>query len=132
MLLVLSLVNVSNFPKLNSSFDDKIKHFVAYFIFGLCWGVFFKTAKYKNIFAKVFLFGLTFGLIIEVLQYTLTTYRSFDIFDVAKVLLIFPESILVIRLANCLGEILKSVISIAFSFKYDFTLPLTKLAADLK
>ena len=82
ILLVLSLVNVSSFPKLNSSFDDKIKHFIAYFIFGICWGIYFKISNYSKFLVKVFLFGLTFGLIIEVLQYSLTTYRSFDIYDV--------------------------------------------------
>jgi len=60
---------------------DKIGHLMAYFIFVLIWFFFFFCSKKRNkVFSKSILWaallGFLYGLLMELLQGTLTNYRS--------------------------------------------------------
>lgn len=84
-LTFLSLMKLTNVPDIGVSFGDKIFHFLAYFVLAFLWfGAFvynFNFGKRKAItYASIF--SVLFGIIIEMLQYLLTTYRSLDIYDV--------------------------------------------------
>ncbi len=65
--------------------SDKIGHLVAYFFFVLIWFVFLWFAKWQYSFKKSILIavcvGLVYGLLMEVLQSTLTNYRTADWLD---------------------------------------------------
>ncbi len=101
-LLILSLVKIGPVvPKLGSDFDDKIYHAIAYIIMGFVWGVYFLRASIKNYLFQSFAIGALFGIIIEVLQVTITSYRSFDLFD-----------ILANVIGLCLGLVIVSVLKI--------------------
>lgn len=80
-----SLIDPKNLPSINFSFSDKITHGLAYAILSLSWclALFFK-AKSKNQKINQFLliFALVvYGIFIEFLQQGLTTYRTFDYYD---------------------------------------------------
>ncbi len=79
---ILSLISLTGIPSLGSTFDDKIYHFGAYMIFVLIWYNFFSNTsfKFKILFSAAIAFA--YGIIVEVLQGTLTTYRTEDIADV--------------------------------------------------
>ncbi len=69
-------------PKTEVSFgnSDKVYHFFAYFTLTICWLFSFykkSTLKYFIVIACI-----AYGIIIEILQYTLTTYRTGDYKDV--------------------------------------------------
>lgn len=100
LLLLLSLIKIGSvIPKLGSDFDDKLYHATAYIIMGFVWGVYLLYQSNKNYILLSFLIGGLFGIIIEVLQVTLTSYRSFDFFDIIANLL-----------GLCLGLILVSIL----------------------
>ncbi|WP_338731854.1 VanZ family protein [Mangrovimonas cancribranchiae] len=67
------------------SFSDKIFHFLAYALLTFLWMRAFifhlKMLKQKAIRSSL-LFSIIFGIIIEVLQMTLTSTRSFDFWDI--------------------------------------------------
>ncbi|WP_223267151.1 VanZ family protein [Polaribacter sp. IC073] len=68
-------------PKYDISIShlDKWQHCLAYFTLSLSWlfAVYKENKKYLIVFACV-----VFGIIIEILQHTLTNYRTGDYFDV--------------------------------------------------
>ena len=100
ILLLLSLIKIGPvIPKLGSDFDDKLYHATAYIIMGFVWGVYLLHQSKSNYILLSFLIGTLFGIIIEVLQVTLTSYRSFDFFDIIANIL-----------GLCLGLILVSFI----------------------
>lgn len=76
----LSLIKM---PKLNVTIKfghlDKIQHCIAYLCLSLSWLVSTKKRIKKFI---VVLLCIVFGMIIEVLQHTLTSYRTGDVLDV--------------------------------------------------
>ena len=83
ILLLLSLIKIGPvIPKLGSDFDDKLYHATAYIIMGFVWGVHLMHQSKRNYILLSFLIGALFGIIIELLQVTLTSYRSFDFFDI--------------------------------------------------
>ena len=83
ILLLLSLIKIGPvIPKLGSDFDDKLYHATAYIIMGFVWGVYLLHQSKRNYILLSFLIGALFGIIIELLQVTLTSYRSFDFFDI--------------------------------------------------
>lgn len=83
ILLLLSLIKIGPvIPKLGSDFDDKLYHATAYIIMGFVWGVHLLHQSKRNYISLSFLIGALFGIIIEVLQVTLTSYRSFDFLDI--------------------------------------------------
>jgi VanZ family protein len=78
----LSLRKIESFP-INLSNSDKIYHAIAYFILALTWLLSFPISKEKNKVKYIIAFGCVFyGIIIEVLQTTLTTYRTASFLDV--------------------------------------------------
>ena len=62
---------------------DKYVHFIFYFCFTIFWLTYLQKRKY-NIWNEilVLLFAIGYGILMEVLQGTLTTYRSPDVLDV--------------------------------------------------
>ncbi|WP_298882573.1 VanZ family protein [uncultured Polaribacter sp.] len=75
----LSLMQV---PKTQLSFtsSDKVYHLFAYFTLTICW--LFSFHKKPSIKFKIVIACIVYGIIIEVLQHTLTKYRTGDFYDV--------------------------------------------------
>ena len=74
----LSLIKTNNFPKIAISNIDKLYHLIAYFSLTFSWLLALKKSKYKY---KVLIGSLLYGIFIEVLQTTLTVYRTGELFD---------------------------------------------------
>ncbi len=78
----LSLTKVPESPIILSS-QDKIFHAIAYFVLALTWLLSYPISRQKNKIKYAIAFGCVFyGIIIEVLQTTLTTYRTASFLDV--------------------------------------------------
>jgi len=77
-----SLVNTGGLPNLGSDFDDKIYHSFAYLVFSILAYNYFRNRqnKHRIVFAGSIVF--VYGIIIEILQYTLTHNRTFDLNDI--------------------------------------------------
>lgn len=92
LITTLSLITIEKTPEfvLQLPFKDKVVHFIFYFVFVVLWSFSLKdkTSNFKN---KTLFIAVFYGIIIEVLQYALTTNRAADIYDV---------------LANTLGALL--------------------------
>ncbi|HLV14339.1 MAG TPA: VanZ family protein [Xanthomarina sp.] len=99
-LVVVSLVklDLSSVKDVVPSFSDKIFHFLAYALFTWLWfNTFyfkFNFGKIKGIFTTIVI-SITFGIIIEVMQWLVTSSRSFDLLDI---------------LANTLGVLLAAIL----------------------
>lgn len=79
---VLSLIKAPESP-IKISYQDKIYHAMAYFTLAITWLFSFPISKRKNTVKYTIALGCVFyGIIIEVLQTTLTTYRTASFFDV--------------------------------------------------
>ena len=82
----LSLIQLSDTVQ-SSFFDfengDKVQHFIAYTTLGLSWFFAIKRAR-KNWATRMTIVGacIFYGIIIEVLQTTLTSYRTADYKDI--------------------------------------------------
>ncbi len=81
-LAVFSLIRLSDMPSLGFSFDDKIYHFVAYFIFTCIAYNFFRQTKLTQSLLIASVSVTVYGIIIEVLQLAMTTYRTLDVYDI--------------------------------------------------
>jgi VanZ family protein len=65
------------------SVSDKIYHFIAYFLLMLSWlYAFFKKDKFQQNVKYIILGCLIFGIIIEILQGTITSYRTASYLDI--------------------------------------------------
>jgi len=95
-LTIVSLISLSSVPSLGSSFDDKIYHFIAYFILAFLWVTYFKPTKKRQIILIVFVCNILFGAILELVQHQLNSNRTYDNLDL---------------LANCLGVIIGTIIA---------------------
>jgi hypothetical protein len=85
LILYLSLANLGKIDIINISASDKVYHAGAYFVLALLWFLFFylKKQSFSNSVNFLIIGSLIlFGIIIEVLQYSLTTYRTLDWWDV--------------------------------------------------
>ena len=82
LLIIGSLSNLTDVPKRSIEFQDKIIHFTAYAL--LCFVLFlmFESYKIRNTLKYSILVSIVFGAAIEFLQLNLTSYRSFEIFDI--------------------------------------------------
>ena len=87
-LSILSLVHLTEIPKLNTGYDDKIAHFVLYAGLCLFWFMSLHTLKSKSSLVLASLLSIGFGLIIEILQGIVSIHRTTEVFDLV---------------ANCLG-----------------------------
>ena len=85
---ILSLVNLTDVPKLNTGYDDKIAHFVLYAGLCLFWFMSFHALKSKSSLVLASLLSIVFGLVIEILQGIVSIHRTTEVFDLV---------------ANCLG-----------------------------
>ncbi len=79
--ITIAYLSLMKMPKLEVSFSnlDKLYHLSAYFTLSLCWLLSFyrkPTLKYVIVISCII-----FGIIIEVLQATLTVYRTGDYKD---------------------------------------------------
>ncbi len=82
VLTIASLIHLGGVPSLGSSFDDKIYHFIAYFLFTVLVYNYCKVRQFKNANVISAVVVIVYGIIIEVLQQTITSYRTLDIYDV--------------------------------------------------
>lgn len=95
VLTIFSLVHLSDMPSIGYSFDDKIYHGLAYFVFTLIAYNFFRQKRIANAIVIAVVSVSVFGMVIEVLQYTLTSYRTLDSYDI---------------LANTFGALISAVL----------------------
>ncbi|WP_299364882.1 VanZ family protein [Winogradskyella sp.] len=96
LLVVVSLVNLRGVPSLGSSFDDKIYHFLAYFVLAVLWITFFKQKNKKFRLLVVFASIILFGIFLELVQHQLNSNRTYDTYDL---------------IANCLGVLVGTLIA---------------------
>ena len=85
ILTLSTLVKTEYLPQPSYSFSDKIAHAAAFFLFACIWFIaslgIAKKAAYNYLLVVIASVSVIYGILIEVLQYTLTTYRSFDELD---------------------------------------------------
>jgi len=79
-ILYLSLFNISE-TKVDISIKniDKLFHATAYFFLTFSWFLAYRHQNKKNI---ILIACIIFGIIVEILQSTLTSYRTGDFFDI--------------------------------------------------
>ena len=83
-ILALSVLNISGLPKLQISHEDKLYHFVAYFVLNSIWLLALsrkigdQLKKYLWVPSSI----IVFGIIIEIIQESMTDSRAFDVFDI--------------------------------------------------
>ncbi len=85
LILVLSLIKTDGMPKIEVKQADKYFHGIAYFFLTAAWMfAFYFQLKYRKVKSYLVLLVciIIFGTIIEVLQMTVTDYRSFDVYDI--------------------------------------------------
>lgn len=92
---VLSFVRLSEVPKLNTGFEDKIAHFVLYAGLCLFWFMSLHVLKSKSSLFLASLLSILLGAVIEILQGVVSIHRTTDIFDLV---------------ANCLGVLTMALI----------------------
>ncbi|XCF06697.1 VanZ family protein [Tamlana crocina] len=83
-LTLVCLIRLNNLPDVGVSFGDKIFHFLAYSVLTLLWFgtfLFYTSAGRSKAILCATVFAVIFGIIIEVLQDTMTDFRSLDIYD---------------------------------------------------
>lgn len=74
-------MSIGKIPSLGTSFDDKIGHFGAYFIFTLMVLNYLKSLHVESALFYAFIIAVFYGFLIELLQKYLTTGREYDIYD---------------------------------------------------
>lgn len=83
-LVVVSLINLSEMPKVNLNYGDKIFHFLAYGLLCLLWSIVFSLQTPQSLnkpIIKAIIIATVFGILLEVLQGALTAHRSLDVYD---------------------------------------------------
>ena len=95
-----SLAHVGGIPSLGSSFDDKIYHFVAYFLFTVLMYNYSREKKLTNVILISAISVIIYGIVIEVLQHVITSYRTLDIYDALANALGVVFAVLIIRFRN--------------------------------
>jgi len=83
-IIYLSLSDISAFPKMNVTHEDKIYHFTAYFVLNFLWLLAFIRKSSKSFSLTILIsFGIiSFGIIVETIQEVLTDIRVFDYYDI--------------------------------------------------
>ena len=79
--IVISCLSLIKTPKIDTGFSniDKLYHLFAYFTLSLFW--LFSFYKKSSLKYFIVLACLIYGILIEVIQHTLTTYRTGDYKD---------------------------------------------------
>ena len=80
-LTITSFMNLNDVPSIGISNEDKVFHAFAYFLFALLLYNFLKKIQMNGVIINSVVAVTTYGIIIEVLQYVLTSHRSFDFYD---------------------------------------------------
>jgi len=81
--VIIAYLSLMRMPKediLKISYSDKIYHLIAYFSLSFSW--LFSYYKKNNIKSIIIILCIVYGIIIEILQSTLTVYRTGDFRDV--------------------------------------------------
>jgi VanZ family protein len=91
---------VSSIPKLGSSFDDKIYHFLAYAILTFLLYNYIVTTSVKQKLLIPAIIAVIYGIIIEGLQSVLTDFRTPDYYDVIANSIGVVFTIMLLRLKN--------------------------------
>ncbi|MFO7744319.1 MAG: VanZ family protein [Psychroflexus sp.] len=80
----LSLSDISTFPKIEVKHEDKIYHFVSYFVLNTIWLFAIVHISSKSLLPNILIsLGiLSFGIVIEIFQEIMTDYRVFDFYDI--------------------------------------------------
>jgi len=83
-ILVLSISDISSLPKLQIGYEDKLYHFIAYFVLNSIWllALLQKSGDQLRKHLSISLSSIAFGIIIEIVQESVTDYRVFDIVDI--------------------------------------------------
>ena len=91
-LLLITVLSLLSFPDdpdggLNIPHMDKAVHFIFYFVMAILGGLYLREASKKTIslpkgLIMSLLFAVIYGMIIEVIQSTLTDYRSGELEDI--------------------------------------------------
>lgn len=74
-------MSLGRLPSLGTSFDDKIMHSGAYFIFTLLIFNYCNSLKVKSALFYAFIIATTYGFLMELLQKLLTSERQYDLYD---------------------------------------------------
>ena len=103
----LSLIHMPKFMEKAPTNSDKFIHATAYFLMCSFWFLFLyfkglKDRSYKTALWVAALWSLFFGMVIEILQYDFTTYRTGDYYDM---------------IANSTGVLVSVICIIAFRRK---------------
>jgi VanZ family protein len=83
-IVYLSLSDISDLPKLEVAYEDKLYHFVAYFALTSVWLLALTPYSSKSLRVNILIsLGIIgFGIVIEIFQELITDYRVFDVFDI--------------------------------------------------
>lgn len=84
LILYLSLANIDDIKIVELNASDKLYHTACYFILGVLWFLFFHVKQGQLATSKKLIVAgclILFGIIIEILQFVLTSYRTFDLWD---------------------------------------------------
>ena len=80
---IISLISLKEVHLIGGKNSDKVGHVIAYFVLCLSWlnaNDNFFNKKYQNY--KIIFILIIYGIIIEGLQYILTSYRQADLYDI--------------------------------------------------
>ncbi|MBW2962444.1 VanZ family protein [Mesonia aestuariivivens] len=114
-IFVFSLINLKDVPTPKFDNSDKVMHLVAYFGIMILWSLYYFSKKdWKKVQMKsltiICLLIIAFGIFIEVLQGTLTNYRSMDSLDVlANSIGVFSGFLLILSMRKRLEKV-KSIL----------------------
>ena len=102
LIVCLARLDLDQVRELTPTYADKIFHFLAYFVLSILWfnSFYFIFNKSKQVsIVRSLLFSAVFGILIEVLQSSVTTSRTFDVKDIiANFSGMFVAALLI---ANC-------------------------------
>ncbi|SDB57952.1 VanZ like family protein [Flavobacteriaceae bacterium MAR_2010_188] len=96
----LSLFSFGQIPSLGTEFDDKLNHFLAHGLLTLLAYNYFRLTSLKNIILLSLSTSAVYGIIIELLQLTVTTERTFDFFDMLANLLGALSAIFLLKIKD--------------------------------
>lgn len=99
-LTAISLINLGTLPKLGSSFDDKIFHFLSHGLLTFLSFNYFKKTKVSKPILISAVAPICYGILIEWLQGITTNFRTSDEYDVLANFLGTIFAVLIIGIAR--------------------------------
>jgi VanZ family protein len=84
VILYLSLARIKTPDEISHLFphEDKVVHFLMYFILSTLLLFELRNSTKKNIITVIMFYTISFGILMEILQGSIFTYRSPDFFDI--------------------------------------------------